>query len=110
MIDWIRVAELRDEIGPEDFEEVAELFLLEVEDTLSRLPGAMNDTAQMQEYMHFLKGSALNLGFCDVTDLCSQGESDAAAGRLTVDIHRLKDLYVQSRAVFEAGYAKRFAA
>ncbi len=27
MIDWTRVEELRDEIGPEDFAEVAELFL-----------------------------------------------------------------------------------
>ena len=45
MIDWTRVEELRNEIGPEDFAEVAELFLMEVEDTLSRLGTAKNDAS-----------------------------------------------------------------
>lgn len=110
MIDWARVAELRDEIGPEDFDEVAELFLMEVEDTLSRLNGAADDAPQMQELMHFLKGSTLNLGFCDMSAMCDQAEADAAQGKVTVDIHRLKDLYVKSRAFFETEYAQRFAA
>ena len=110
MIDWTRVAELRDEIGPEDFEEVAELFLMEVEDTLSRLTGAAKDARQMQEYMHFLKGSALNLGFSDMSDICSKGEADAANGHLSVEIDHLKSLYGQSRSVFETGYAQRFVA
>ena len=34
MIDWARVSELRDEVGPEDFEEVLHLFLEEVEDVV----------------------------------------------------------------------------
>ncbi len=110
MIDWTRVAELRAEIGAEDFDEVAELFLMEVEDTLSRLSRASADVTQMQELLHFLKGSALNIGFSDMSDMCSQGESDAANGLITVDIQTLKDLYVQSRAFFEAEYAQRFAA
>ena len=41
MIDWDRVSELREEIGAEDYEEVAELFLMEVEDTLAQLDGAI---------------------------------------------------------------------
>ena len=32
MIDWARVSELRDEVGPEDFEEVLHLFLEEVDE------------------------------------------------------------------------------
>ena len=31
MIDWTRVSELRDEIGAEDFGDVVEIFLEEVE-------------------------------------------------------------------------------
>jgi len=110
MIDWTRVAELRDEIGPEDFDEVAELFLMEVEDTLSRLADAVNDPPQMQSLLHFLKGSALNLGFQDVSDLCSKGEADAADGVLSVDTDALRQLYKESRTAFEAGFAERFAA
>jgi HPt (histidine-containing phosphotransfer) domain-containing protein len=110
MIDWTRVAELRDEIGPEDFEEVAELFLMEVEDTLSRLSGVAQDAGQMQEYMHFLKGSALNLGFSEMSDVCSRGEAAAANGHLSVKIDDLKSLYARSRVMFETGYAQRFAA
>lgn len=109
MIDWTRVAELRDEIGPEDFDEVAELFLMEVEDTLGQLSGATDDAAQMQDLLHFLKGSALNLGFRAVSTMCNDGEQDAADGRITVDIEALKSLYAQSRAEYEVEYKKRFA-
>lgn len=110
MIDWTRVAELRDEIGPEDFSEVAELFLMEVEDTLARLTSAQSDPAQMQELMHFLKGSALNLGFSNLAEICSTAEKTAAHGDCDVDISRLKLLYIQARQLFEAEYALRFAA
>jgi HPt (histidine-containing phosphotransfer) domain-containing protein len=110
MIDWTRVAELRDEIGPEDFDEVAELFLMEVEDTLGQLGGAMHNPPQMQELLHFLKGSALNLGFRAVSTLCNQSELDAANGQITIDIDALKSLYSQSRAEFEVEYQQRFIA
>lgn len=106
MIDWIRVAQLRDEIGAEDFAEVAELFLLEVEDTLFRLDGAADNPEEMRELLHFLKGSALNLGFSDLSAVCSRGEVNGSG----VDIETLKDLYARSRRFFEAGYAQRFAA
>ncbi len=110
MIDWTRVSELRNEIGPEDFAEVAELFLMEVEDTLSRLNMAENTARDMQDLMHFLKGSALNLGFSDLSDICSRAESAAAQGKLTVDIAHLNSLYRQSRTLFETEFAQRFAA
>ena len=44
MIDWARVSELRDEVGAEDFDEVVELFLEEVDEAIAAL--------------------------CDLTDLC----------------------------------------
>ena len=110
MIDWTRVAELRDEIGPEDFDEVAELFLMEVEDTLGRLGKAEKNASEMQELLHFLKGSALNLGFRDVSEVCSKGEKDAAQGHCDVDIDQLKGLCAASRQAFEAEFAQRFVA
>ena len=110
MIDWIRVEELRDEIGPEDFAEVAELFLMEVEDTLSRLGDAEKDSQTLQELMHFLKGSALNLGFSDLAETCSKAESAGAEGSIDTDIAYLKSLYSKSRVLFESEYAQRFAA
>jgi HPt (histidine-containing phosphotransfer) domain-containing protein len=83
---------------------------MEVEDALTRLDGASDDLAQMQELLHFLKGSALNLGFRQVCDMCSKGEVDAGNGSLTVDAAALKALYSKSRTVFEAEYKQRFAA
>lgn len=44
MIDWARVSERRDEVGEEDFDEVVELFLEEVDEAIAAL--------------------------CDLTDLC----------------------------------------
>lgn len=110
MIDWLRVSELRCEIGPDDFAEVAELFLMEVEDTLSRLQSVEDDPQEVQELMHFLKGSALNLGFSQLSDMCSVAERNAALGTVSIDLPVLKQLYRQSRAVFETEYSRRFAA
>ena len=80
MISWDRVHELRDEIGEEDFAEVAELFLTEVEEVIERLR-ARPSPDTMEEDMHFLKGSALNLGFAALSRLCRDNERIAAEGR-----------------------------
>lgn len=110
MIDWTRVAELREEIGPEEFDEVAELFLLEVEDTLGRLDEAIQDAPQMQQLLHFLKGSALNLGFRAMAAMCNQDHRDPVPGQAEIDVSGLKALYARSLAEFEAEYRNRFAA
>ena len=79
MIDWHRVRELQDEVGVEDFAEVVELFLEEADEVIARLEtGAAPDTLEA-EY-HALKGSALNLGFQDLAEICAQAERQAAAG------------------------------
>lgn len=74
MIDWQRVAELREEVGEEDFDEIIDMFLEEVEETLQRMCAAQ-DTRKLKEDVHFLKGCALNLGFSAFSALCQQGES-----------------------------------
>ena len=61
MICWERVNELREEMGADDFQEVVGLFLEEVEEVLVRLQ-SNPDPAAYEQDMHFLKGSAMNLG------------------------------------------------
>ena len=78
MINWDRVDELRSEIGEDGFAEVVELFLDEVETTVMRLPSL--PAAALEASLHFLKGSAWNLGFRDFGALCQDGERKAAAG------------------------------
>lgn len=102
MIDWERVEGLRSEVGPEDFRDVVELFLEEVQEIVSRL-STHPDPARYEQDLHFLKGSALNLGFRQVAILCQAGENDAAAGRAeSVEIGNIVSCYGQSRRAFMA--------
>ena len=102
MIDWNRVGELRDEIGAEDFIEVVDLFLEEVDEIVERL-GHTPDPARYEEDMHFLKGSALNLGFQAFAALCADGEQKAVAGDCgAVDLGAVLDSYRASKAEFIA--------
>ncbi len=73
MICWDRVNELRDEVGADDFKEVVELFLEEVEEVIERLR-SNPDPTRFEEDFHFLKGSALNLGFDALSVICEKGE------------------------------------
>ncbi len=103
MIDWQRVGQLRDEIGSEDFGEVVELFLEEVAEVVERLR-ADPDPSSIGTDLHFLKGSALNLGFWRVGTLCSEGEQLAREGQgISVDIAGLLTAYDESVAFFVEG-------
>lgn len=103
MIDWARVEELKQEVGEDDFAELVELFLEEVEETITRLKQAP-DPANLEEDMHFLKGSALNLGFEQFSTLCQAGESAAAAGGAdTINLPEIFTSYAGSKAEFLKG-------
>lgn len=109
MIDWDRITELRNEIGPDDFEEVVELFLEEMEDALGTVPGAK--PGDLAAVLHSLKGSALNLGFVTLARLCERGELLAATGRAgDVDRAGLLAAYVTTRTDFLRGIDRRFVA
>lgn len=100
MIDWARVEELRDEVGAEDFEEVVELFLEEVDEMISRLTDTP-DPSTYEADLHFLKGSGLNLGFADFCALCADGERSAMNGDTdSIDISQVITAYHASRAAF----------
>ena len=100
MIDWDRVEELRDEVGAEDFDEIALLFLQEVDEVSARLASAP-EPATLQADLHFLKGSALNLGFARLARLCAEGERLAAEGA-AVALAPLLTCYAGSRRQFLA--------
>lgn len=105
MIDWSRVEELRSEIGNDGLAEIVELFLDEVESVVMRLMAAP-DPAGLEQDLHFLKGSAWNLGFAEFGAVCQDGEKRAAAGRgAEVDVAAVADCYGASKAVFMAGLA-----
>ena len=110
MIDWQRVADLREEIGPEDFDEVVPLFLEEVASVTADLRSGP-DLTRLEEDLHFLKGSALNLGFEAFSELCHAGEKAAAAGHAaTVNVPEILDCFDASKSVFEAGLSAGHAA
>ena len=110
MIDWERVADLRSEIGRDGFDEVIALFLEETDEVIARL-GARPEPARIERDLHFLKGSALNLGFSALAALCQDGERRAAAGEAAlVDIGAVVRTYQASKAAFQIGLAQASAA
>lgn len=100
MIDWARVSELRDDIGAEDFAQVAVLFLEEVEGVLETLHDTGPPEA-LADRFHFLKGGALNIGFSRLAELCDLAERVAVSGEpCTAPIARLRQAYADSKALF----------
>lgn len=110
MIDWQRVGELRSDIGAEDFADVVDLFLEEVADVVARLTGAKDPNGYEAE-LHLLKGTALNLGFSRLGELCADGERLARDGRGgEADIDGVIVCYEASLAEFTAGLEQSRAA
>ena len=111
MIDWDRVAQLRDEIGAEDFDEVVELFLTEVDAAIDQMADLPAVAKPWEEQLHFLKGAALNLGFRAMSTLCQQGEHAAAAGAVApVSQAQMRATFDESRDAFLRDLPVRFAA
>lgn len=96
MINTARIQELKDEVGEDDLFEVIELFCEEVEEVLDDLGSA--ESAEIPGHLHFLKGSALNIGLDAVSDLCRTEEqrlkSDPSA---TADIDAIRAIYATSK-------------
>ena len=107
-IDWAKVDQLRDEVGAEDFDEVVELFLEEVDEVIGQLgqPGR-----SLEHDLHFLKGSALNLGFATFSSICQSGEAACAAGNPdSVDVPAVLACYATSKTTFLVQLSARNAA
>ncbi|RJL20472.1 Hpt domain-containing protein [Paracoccus siganidrum] len=99
MIDWGRVVQLRDEVGAAEFGPLLELFLDEVEVVVMRLQAA--DPAKLADDLHFIRGSAANLGFSGLAALCRDAET-ALARRMpqAVCLDRLRGCYARSKQIF----------
>jgi HPt (histidine-containing phosphotransfer) domain-containing protein len=105
MIDWKRVEELRMEIGADGFAEVADMFLEEADQAVKALAAGLA-VDEVEGQLHFLKGSALNLGLADLAALCQDGERKAAAGYgALVDLGQVARVYQASRALLLGGLA-----
>lgn len=99
MLDLNRINQLKDEIGAEDFKEVAELFLDETDSAVDALRS--NAAAASEHTFHSLKGSALNLGLSDFASICADYESMAKQGQSpSYDIDALLACYDQSKSAF----------
>ncbi len=106
---WTRVHELREEIGPEDFDEVVEVFLEEAEGMVAELAAAPPEA--LEEALHALKGTALNLGLSELAALCQDGEARAAAGEAAaLSVTPVLTAYAQARAALTEGLAQGRAA
>lgn len=98
--------ELRNEIGAEDFAEVVEMFLEEADEVAVSI-GTDIAPDGIEAALHFLKGSALNLGFRDLAQLCQIGEKAAANGDTdSIDLDTVVAIYESSKSAFAAGKAK----
>ncbi len=106
MINWQRLRELHDEIGAEDFDEVVDLFLAEVGGAVDRV-ATEQDLETLGRDLHFLKGSALSLGFDQFAQLCQAGELTAKKDAQTVEIEPILACYMQSKAAFLAEYQQQ---
>lgn len=76
MVNWDRITELKEEVGEEDLAEVLALFCEEVEEALGAL--STTDANSLKGHLHFLKGSALNIGLDQVSALCREAEQSLA--------------------------------
>jgi HPt (histidine-containing phosphotransfer) domain-containing protein len=103
MIDWKRVAELKEEIGADGFAEVADMFLEEAEGAVRALLAGL-PAEEVEGQLHFLKGSALNLGLSELAAICQEGERKAAAGQgAAVDTAQVAAIYRASQASLLGG-------
>ncbi|MEX0338864.1 MAG: Hpt domain-containing protein [Arenibacterium sp.] len=104
MINWGRVKELKQEVGEEDFGEVVEMFMEEVDEVLTPMRRGENDPLTLESDLHFLKGCALNIGFDGFSDLCHDGEKRAATGQGgSVSITRVIEVFDRSKDAFLSG-------
>jgi histidine phosphotransfer protein HptB len=109
MINWTRIEELQTEVGEDGFDEVVEMFLEEVEDVLARLELSQSTSALEQDF-HFLKGSALNVGFTSFGTVCGTAEAIAAKGlKVGIDIRSISGCYALSKDAFLCELAGRKA-
>ncbi|MEQ3625723.1 MAG: histidine kinase [Celeribacter sp.] len=102
-----RVRQLANEIGPRDFIETTELFLMEIEVALDALSAIIAANLVVDE-LHFLRGCATNLGMTGLALMCKENSAAARMGE-AVDHFRLQACYRSSKARFLSKTCDEFA-
>lgn len=103
MIDWERIEDLRREVGHKDFADVMALFFEEID---SSLPGSLDLTEpdEIRDLLHFIRGSALNLGFFELARLCEPDfftmETGLSVEKIQPYFERLRRSYERAKAVY----------
>ena len=106
MLNWNRIAELQSEIGAETFLEVVEIFLEEVEALIDPYRSGKQPENIAAE-MHFLCGSAMNLGFDDFGNLCREVEHAVISNtQAPVDLSLICESYDASKIEFKSWLEK----
>lgn len=80
MIDTTRVSELKREFGDDGFEEVLAIFVEETGPVVDRL--SRGDSTDPAADLHFVRGSAENMGMNRLTEICRHGEAEVAQGKV----------------------------
>lgn len=110
MIDWQRVDVLQSEVGEDGFIEVVELFLEETDEVIDRFLQTPY-TGRLGADLHFLKGSALNLGFFVLAECCVEYEQLLSQGAVDqIILSKLGKIYSDSKAAFQLRLAQMSAA
>ncbi|MEM7440671.1 MAG: Hpt domain-containing protein [Pseudomonadota bacterium] len=112
MIDWSRVKELEDDMGAEDLGDVVAIFLDEMEEAIEDMVAQPpNSSEEWASRMHFLKGSAFNLGFEAFGAYCGGGETAARAGDVDgLTVAELRARYDVSKSAFIADFSNNSTA
>lgn len=96
MVNWDRITELQEEVGEDDLAEVLVLFCEEVEEALGAL--ATTDAAKLKGHLHFLKGSAMNIGLDQVSTLCREAEQSLTSDpNAIVSVDTIRSAYQSAR-------------
>jgi len=101
-IDWERVDVLRAEVGSA-FDEVLDLFLEEMDEAIGKIP-ASSDPEALAEALHFLRGSASNLGLNCYCEMSRKIEAEVAKGH-AVSVQPLIDAYAKAKDILLAAAA-----
>jgi HPt (histidine-containing phosphotransfer) domain-containing protein len=102
MIDWERVRILHEDLGEEGFAAVVALYFEETDAAFDRLAAAPT-ARETEQAFHFLRSSALNMGFARLADICARAERQAAAGNATgEDAEAARTAYAAARTEFLA--------
>lgn len=108
MIDWKRIEALREEVGEDALPEIVELFLEEAGSAVEGLRAIASGVrppdppAGMAARMHFLAGSAGQLGLVRMQALASAAERAAGDGQ-SVDPAAVVAAYDEGREELVAG-------